>query len=130
MQGEREALGRGGITARRVVLAGRPSGWPTLDNFRLEEFTPSPVPTGGLLLRVRYLSLDPYMRMRMDEHSPYAGSVGGRGDHARFRRSPTCCAPSTRTTPRGTLCWLRPAGSATRCPMALACGNWTRRWPR
>jgi NADPH-dependent curcumin reductase CurA len=66
----------GGITARRVVLAGRPSGWPTLDNFRLEEFTPSPVPAGGLLLGVRYLSLDPYMRMRMDEHSPYAGSVG------------------------------------------------------
>jgi len=65
----------GGITARRVVLAGRPSGWPTLEDFRLEEFTPSPVLSGGLLLRVRYLSLDPYMRMRMDEHSPYAGSV-------------------------------------------------------
>jgi NADPH-dependent curcumin reductase CurA len=65
-----------GITARRVVLAGRPSGWPTLENFRLEQFTPPPVPAGGLLLRVRYLSLDPYMRMRMDEHSPYAGSVG------------------------------------------------------
>jgi NADPH-dependent curcumin reductase CurA len=65
----------GAITARRVVLAARPSGWPTLDNFRLEQFTPSPVPAGGLLLRVRYLSLDPYMRMRMDEHSPYAGSV-------------------------------------------------------
>ena len=65
----------GGITARRVVLAGRPSGWPMLDNFRLEQFTPLPVPAGGLLLRVRYLSLDPYMRMRMDEHSPYAGSV-------------------------------------------------------
>ena len=66
----------GGITARRVVLAGRPSGWPTLEDFRLEEFTPSPVLSGGLLLRVRYLSLDPYMRMRMDEHSAYAGSVG------------------------------------------------------
>jgi NADPH-dependent curcumin reductase len=66
----------GGITARRVVLAGRPSGWPALENFRLEQFTPSSVPAGGLLLRVRYLSLDPYMRMRMDEHSPYAGSVG------------------------------------------------------
>ncbi|MCU1681948.1 MAG: NADP-dependent oxidoreductase [Amycolatopsis sp.] len=65
-----------GITARRVVLAGRPSGWPTLDNFRLERFTPPPVPAGGLLLRARYLSLDPYMRMRMDEHSHYAGSVG------------------------------------------------------
>jgi NADPH-dependent curcumin reductase CurA len=66
----------GGITACRVVLAGRPSGWPTLENFRLEQFTPPAVPAGGLLLGVRYLSLDPYMRMRMDEHSPYAGSVG------------------------------------------------------
>jgi NADPH-dependent curcumin reductase CurA len=65
-----------GITARRVVLAGRPSGWPRMDNFRLEQFTPPPVPAGGLLLRVRYLSLDPYMRMRMDERNPYAGSVG------------------------------------------------------
>ena len=66
----------GEITARRVVLAERPSGWPTLDNFRLEQFIPPPVPAGGLLLGVRYLSLDPYMRMRMDEHSAYAGSVG------------------------------------------------------
>jgi NADPH-dependent curcumin reductase CurA len=64
------------IAAHRVVLAGRPSGWPTPENFRLEQFTPPPVPAGGLLLRVRYLSLDPYMRMRMDEHSAYAGSVG------------------------------------------------------
>ncbi|MDT7601091.1 MAG: NADPH-dependent curcumin reductase, partial [Pseudonocardiales bacterium] len=56
----------GGITAQRVVLAGRPSGWPALDNFRLERFTPPPVPAGGLLLRVRYQSQDPYMRMRMD----------------------------------------------------------------
>jgi NADPH-dependent curcumin reductase CurA len=64
------------VTARRVVLAGRPSGWPTLENFRLERFARPPVPAGGLLLRVRYLSLDPYMRMRMDERSPYAGSVG------------------------------------------------------
>ncbi|WP_328609238.1 NADP-dependent oxidoreductase [Amycolatopsis sp. NBC_00345] len=65
-----------GISARRVVLAGRPSGWPTLDDFRLERFTLPPVPAGGLVLRTRYLSLDPYMRMRMDEHSAYAGSVG------------------------------------------------------
>lgn len=64
------------IAAHRVVLAGRPSGWPTPENFRLEQFIPPPVPAGGLLLRVRYLSLDPYMRMRMDEHSAYAGSVG------------------------------------------------------
>ncbi len=28
------------------------------------------MPSGGLLLRVLYLSLDPYMRGRMDERSP------------------------------------------------------------
>ncbi|HEY2060521.1 NADP-dependent oxidoreductase [Amycolatopsis sp. NBC_01480] len=65
-----------GITARRIVLAARPSGWPALDDFRLEPFTLPPIPAGGLLLRARYLSIDPYMRMRMDEHSAYAGSVG------------------------------------------------------
>lgn len=97
----------GGITARRVVLAGRPSGWPTPDNFRVEEFTPPPVPPGGLLLGVRYLSLDPYMRMRMDEHSPYAGSVGIgepmhgqavarvlRSEHPDFAEGDTVLAPA------------------------------------
>jgi hypothetical protein len=60
---------------RRVVLAARPQGAPTEDNFRLED---APVPTPGageLLLETLYLSLDPYMRGRMDDAKSYAPPV-------------------------------------------------------
>jgi len=50
---------------RRIVLASRPVGAPTLDNFRIET-GPIPAPGNGqLLVRTLYLSLDPYMRGRM-----------------------------------------------------------------
>ena len=61
--------------AKQIVLAARPKGQPTAADFRLEE-TPIPtLPTGGLLLRVLYLSLDPYMRGRMDDAKSYAKSL-------------------------------------------------------
>jgi NADPH-dependent curcumin reductase CurA len=51
--------------ARQIVLAARPQGKPQLTDFRLEE-TAIPTPASGqLLLRVQYLSLDPYMRGRV-----------------------------------------------------------------
>src|SRR6266446_29310 len=57
---------------KQIVLASRPKGLPTHENFRLEE-TEIPTPTAGqLLLKVRYLSLDPYMRGRMDDRKSYA----------------------------------------------------------
>jgi NADPH-dependent curcumin reductase CurA len=59
-------------THRRVVLARRPAGEPSEDDFRLEEV---PVASPGpreLLIRVVYLSLDPYMRGRMREGPSYA----------------------------------------------------------
>jgi NADPH-dependent curcumin reductase CurA len=60
---------------RRIVLAQRPKGKPTAADFRLEE-TPMPVAGAGqLLLKVRYLSLDPYMRGRMDDRKSYAPAV-------------------------------------------------------
>ena len=61
---------------RRIVLASRPSGTPSLDNFRIEE-TAVPTPQDGqVLLRTLYLSLDPYMRNLMDEVGPgYAPPV-------------------------------------------------------
>src|ERR1700681_4813844 len=62
-------------TMRQIVLASRPSGPPTPGNFRLEELPMPAMPSGGLLLRVLYLSLDPYMRGRMDDRKSYAKSV-------------------------------------------------------
>ena len=46
----------------QIVLASRPKGAPTLANFRLERVAMPTMPAGGVLLRVLYLSLDPYMR--------------------------------------------------------------------
>lgn len=58
--------------ARQIVLAARPKGKPQLTDFRLEE-TAVPTPSSGqVLLSVQYLSLDPYMRGRMDERKSYA----------------------------------------------------------
>src|SRR4051794_28668267 len=57
---------------RRIVLAARPSGLPKLSDLRLEE-APIPEPQDGeVLLRVQYLSLDPYMRGRMNDAKSYA----------------------------------------------------------
>jgi NADPH-dependent curcumin reductase CurA len=60
---------------RRVVLHSRPDGTPSHDNFRLDETTvPNPA-DGEVLLRTLYLSLDPYMRTRMNDTASYAPPV-------------------------------------------------------
>lgn len=57
---------------RRVVLASRPTGWVTEANFRLES-VPVPKPKEGeVLVKNLWLSLDPYMRGRMNDTKSYA----------------------------------------------------------
>ncbi|MCU8503893.1 NADP-dependent oxidoreductase [Vibrio vulnificus] len=63
-------------TNRQIVLASRPVGAPTAENFALKQ---SDIPTpaqGEMLLRSVYLSLDPYMRGRMSDAKSYAEPVG------------------------------------------------------
>jgi len=64
-------------TNRRILLAARPRGLPTAQDFRLDH-TPIPSPGDGqVLLRTLYLSLDPYMRNLMDEAgTSYAPGLG------------------------------------------------------
>lgn len=60
---------------RRIVLARRPSGMVGPDDFRLEE-SAVPVPREGeAVVRVIYLTLDPYMRGMMSEGDSYAEPV-------------------------------------------------------
>jgi NADPH-dependent curcumin reductase CurA len=60
---------------RQIVLTARPQGRPKQSDFCLEE-TVIPAPGAGqVLLRVQYLSLDPYMRGRMDDRKSYATPV-------------------------------------------------------
>lgn len=60
---------------RRIVLASRPVGKPTTDNFRLEETAVPKAGDGQVLLKTNYLSLDPYMRGRMNAGKSYADRV-------------------------------------------------------
>lgn len=62
-------------TNRRIVLAERPVGTPDENTLRLEE-AEVPVPGNGeMLLKTRFLSLDPYMRGRMNDAKSYAEPV-------------------------------------------------------
>jgi NADPH-dependent curcumin reductase CurA len=60
---------------RQILLAARPVGFPKESDFKLVE---SPVPTPGegqILVRSIYLSVDPYMRGRMNDVKSYAAPV-------------------------------------------------------
>jgi NADPH-dependent curcumin reductase CurA len=60
---------------QRIVLASRPEGWVTPENFRLEKgAVPSPK-DGEVLVKNLWLSLDPYMRGRMSESKSYVKGV-------------------------------------------------------
>lgn len=59
-------------TYQHIVLASRPNGVVSVDNFRLESAPIPSISAGQVLVRNHYLSLDPYMRMRMEDVKSYA----------------------------------------------------------
>ena len=59
----------------QVRLARRPEGEPGDDTFAFVEHELPDLEDGQLLLRVVYLSLDPYMRGRMSDAPSYADPV-------------------------------------------------------
>lgn len=63
------------INARRIVLAARPDGEPKLSDFRLEDFAIGAPGPGQVLLKTKFMSLDPYMRGRMNAAKSYAPAV-------------------------------------------------------
>jgi NADPH-dependent curcumin reductase CurA len=60
---------------QRIVLASRPIGAPTPNNFRFETQTITLPVQSQILLRTIWLSLDPYMRGRMSDAPSYASPV-------------------------------------------------------
>ena len=59
-------------TTREIHLSSRPAGWPTHENFRIVE-TALPKPTAGqVTIRNTVMSVDPYMRGRMNDVKSYA----------------------------------------------------------
>ena len=56
----------------QIHLVSRPVGEPTVDNFKLVEAPLPELQDGQVLVRNHYLSLDPYMRGRMNDSKSYA----------------------------------------------------------
>ena len=63
-------------TSTRVTLASRPLGKPTEANFQIDRKPVREIADGEVLLQILFLSLDPYMRGRMDDAKSYAAPVG------------------------------------------------------
>jgi NADPH-dependent curcumin reductase CurA len=59
-------------TNKQILLASRPQGEPTTANFRLVETELPKLADGQVLVRNHFLSLDPYMRGRMNDSKSYA----------------------------------------------------------
>lgn len=56
----------------RILLDNRPHGEASVSNFRIETVETPPLAEGQVLVRHHYLSLDPYMRGRMNDAKSYA----------------------------------------------------------
>jgi NADPH-dependent curcumin reductase CurA len=56
---------------RQIVLASRPSGWPTEDNFAVTETGRPELADGQVRVRNLFMSVDPYMRGRMNDTKSY-----------------------------------------------------------
>ncbi|WP_297322122.1 NADP-dependent oxidoreductase [uncultured Bartonella sp.] len=59
------------IRSTRIVLASRPDGMPVKENFSFETVELPELKSGEVLIKICYLSLDPYMRGRMDDAPSY-----------------------------------------------------------
>ncbi len=57
---------------RQILLVSRPEGAASVENFRLVETPLAPLGQGQLRVRNHFLSLDPYMRGRMNDSKSYA----------------------------------------------------------
>src|SRR5580658_11239098 len=59
-------------TSREIRLASRPKGWPTPENFTLTQVALAEPDEGQVLVKNLYMSVDPYMRGRMNDVKSYA----------------------------------------------------------
>ena len=59
------------MTGREIRLASRPKGWPTLENFATASVELPALADGQVLVQNLFMSVDPYMRGRMNDVKSY-----------------------------------------------------------
>jgi len=62
------------MKSKQIVLASRPHGLPSSENFRFEDRETDKLNDNEVLLKTWYISVDPYMRGRMNDVKSYAAS--------------------------------------------------------
>ena len=60
---------------RQILMKTRPVGMPILENFEIVESNMPEARHGEVLIKILWLSLDPYMRGRMSKAKSYAASI-------------------------------------------------------
>lgn len=58
-------------TSTQILLASRPAGWPTQENFTVQTVELPELETGEIRVRNEFISVDPYMRGRMNDTRSY-----------------------------------------------------------
>ena len=113
---------------RQIILVSRPHGEPKPENFKLAEAPIPAIGPGQVLLKTKFLSLDPYMRGRMSDAKSYVPPfaigepLGGQ----------TVSEVIASNNPEfAAAIWSSPlaAGRTIRSQTAAICGNSTRVQP-
>ena len=60
---------------KQILMKTRPVGMPILENFEIVESNMPEARHGEVLIKILWLSLDPYMRGRMSKAKSYAASI-------------------------------------------------------
>ena len=59
------------MTTKQIILSSRPNGKPTTVNFQTNDFELPEINDKEVLLKAMFLSVDPYMRGRMNDAKSY-----------------------------------------------------------
>lgn len=111
------------MQTRQVHLVSRPTRWPTNDDFRVVEVSlPEPGP-GEVVVRNTVMSVDPYMRSRMNDAASYVEPFaldtcldGGAVGEVLVSRNPGFAGV--------TRCSTTPGGVSTQCCQPDDCASW------
>ena len=114
---------------KRIALAERPKGVPTDKNFRLEEIAMPDPQDAEVLVEINYMSLDPYMRGRMDDVKSYAKPVNV-GDTMEGGAVGQVIASKSDKFAVGDLFLVNSVGRAMAVPTKQCCANLIQQWPR
>lgn len=114
---------------RQILLKSRPVGLPRLEHFQMVELQVPEPSDGEVLTRTLFLSLDPYMRGRMNDTESYAAPYRSERSWSarRLARSSPRAIPALLPVTSSS---VSATGRTMQFSAPRYCANWIRRWRR